>query len=208
MKKSKSSRRWLQEHFADPYVKKSQVDGYRSRASYKLIEIDDKYKLIRPGIKAIDLGAAPGGWTQVLVERAGSSAKLLATDILPMDAIAEVTFIQGDFSEEAVFDRLMHEMEGQPLDLVLSDMAPNLSGIKGVDQPRSMLLIELAMDIAIKTLRPGGAFLTKVFHGEGFDQLMRDARLHFDKVNTVKPAASRSRSSETYLLCRDFRGQP
>lgn len=206
MARSKSSSRWLQEHFADPYVKKSIVDGYRSRASYKLIEIDDKYRLLKPGARVLDLGAAPGGWTQVAAQRVSSSGFILATDILQMDTVSEVTFIQGDFSEDEVFEKLLEEISDKPLDLVMSDMAPNLSGMKDIDQPRSMHLIELALDIATQTLRPGGSFLTKVFHGEGFDQFVKHSRGLFDKVNTVKPDASRSRSRETYLLGRGFHG--
>lgn len=206
MARTKSSKRWLKEHFSDKYVKQSQADGYRSRACYKLIEIDDKYRLLKPGVRLLDLGSAPGGWTQVACERVGSNGFILASDILPMDALPEVTFIQGDFSDDKVFDRLLYEIGDKGLDLVLSDMAPNLSGVKNIDQPRSMLLVELAFDIACRTLKPGGAFLTKVFHGEGFDQFVRDCRGKFGQVNTVKPAASRSRSSETYLLARDFVG--
>ena len=206
MSRSKSSGRWLQEHFSDPYVKKSVEEGYRSRASYKLLEIDEKYRLLKPASRVLDLGAAPGGWTQVAAQRVGSKGFILATDILEMDGLAEVTFIQGDFSEEEVFDKLLDEISDQPLDLVMSDMAPNLSGMKDIDQPRSMYLIELALDIAMKTLKPGGNFLTKVFHGEGFDELVKQSRGVFDKVNTVKPDASRSRSRETYLLGRGFRG--
>lgn len=206
MARSKSSGRWLQEHFADPYVKKSVEDGYRSRASYKLVEIDDKYRLLKPASRVLDLGAAPGGWTQVAAQRVGLSGFILATDILAMDSVAGVTFIQGDFSEEDVFEKLLEEISDRPLDLVMSDMAPNLSGMKDIDQPRSMHLVELALDIATQTLRPGGNFLTKVFHGEGFDQLVKHSRSLFDKVNTVKPDASRSRSRETYLLGRGFRG--
>ena len=206
MPRTKSSKRWLKEHFSDQYVKQSQADGYRSRASYKLIEIDDKYRLLKPGCRLLDLGCAPGGWTQVAAERVGSNGFILASDILPMDALPEVTFIQGDFSADQVFDRLLHQIGEDGLDLVLSDMAPNLSGVKNIDQPRSMLLVELAFDIACRTLRPGGSFLTKVFHGEGFDQFVRDSRSAFGRITTVKPSASRSRSRETYLLGRDFLG--
>ncbi len=206
MPRTKSSKRWLKEHFSDQYVKQSQADGYRSRASYKLIEIDDKYRLLKPGYRMLDLGCAPGGWTQVAAERVGSNGFILASDILPMDALPEVTFIQGDFSADQVFDRLLHQIGEDGLDLVLSDMAPNLSGVKNIDQPRSMLLVELAFDIACRTLRPGGSFLTKVFHGEGFDQFVRDSRSAFGRITTVKPSASRSRSRETYLLGRDFLG--
>lgn len=206
MARSKSSSRWLQEHFADTYVKQSQKDGYRSRASYKLIEIDDKYKLLKPASAVLDLGAAPGGWTQVAAERVGSRGFILATDILLMDSVAETSFIQGDFSEDEVFEQLLKEIADRRLDLVMSDMAPNLSGMKDIDQPRSMYLVELALDIATKTLRPGGSFLTKVFHGAGFDELIKHTRDRFDKVTAVKPSASRSRSRETYMLARGFNG--
>ena len=204
--RSKSSGRWLQEHFSDEFVKKSQQDGYRSRASYKLIEIDDKYRLLKPSNRVLDLGAAPGGWTQVAAQRVGSSGFMLATDILQMDTVAGSEFVQGDFSEDEIFEQLLAAIEDKQLDLVMSDMAPNLSGVKHIDQPRSMYLIELALDIATKTLRPGGSFLTKVFHGEGFDELFKETRTLFDKVTAVKPSASRSRSRETYLLARGFRG--
>lgn len=203
MARSKSSNRWLKEHFADAYVKKSQADGYRSRASYKLLEIDDKYRLLKPGVRVLDLGAAPGGWTQVAAARLGGKGFILASDILPMDSIGDVTFIQGDFSSDQVFETLVQEIGDKGLDLVLSDMAPNMSGMKSVDQPRAMLLCELALDIAMRTLRPGGTFLTKVFHGEGFDEFLKLCRQNFSHVGTIKPSASRSRSSETYLLARD-----
>ena len=203
--RSKSSGRWLQEHFSDEFVKKSQQDGYRSRASYKLIEIDDKYRLLKPSSSVLDLGAAPGGWTQVAAQRVGSSGFVLASDILQMDSVAGTEFVQGDFSEDEVFEQLLAAISDKKLDLVMSDMAPNLSGVKHIDQPRSMYLVELALDIATKTLRPGGSFLTKVFHGEGFDELFKESRKIFDKVTAVKPSASRSRSRETYLLARGFR---
>ena len=206
MSRSKSSSRWLQEHFSDEFVKKSQQDGYRSRASYKLIEIDDKYRLLKPNSMVLDLGAAPGGWTQVAAERIGSSGFVLASDILEMDTVAGTSFIKGDFSEDEVFEDLLTAIADRKLDLVMSDMAPNLSGVKNIDQPRSMYLVELALDIATKTLGPRGNFLTKVFHGEGFDELIKETRLLFDSVTAVKPSASRSRSRETYMLARGFRG--
>ena len=206
MSRSKSSGRWLQEHFSDEFVKKSQQDGYRSRASYKLIEIDDKYRLLKPTSKVLDLGAAPGGWTQVAAERVGTSGFVLASDILQMDSVAGTSFIQGDFSEDEVFQQLLDSIADRQLDLVMSDMAPNLSGVKNIDQPRSMYLVELALDIATKTLGPRGSFLTKVFHGEGFDELIKETRLLFNSVTAVKPTASRSRSRETYMLARGFRG--
>lgn len=206
MSKSKSSGRWLREHFSDEYVLKSQKEGYRSRASYKLIEIDDKDRLIKPGNLVVDLGAAPGGWTQVAVNRVGHKGRVIASDILPMDGLAGVEFIQGDFTDDKVFTRILAAIDDQPVDLVISDMAPNMSGMKAVDQPRSMHLAELAMDMALNVLRPGGGFVTKIFMGEGFDQYFRDARISFDKVLTRKPDSSRARSSEVYMVAKGFKG--
>jgi 23S rRNA (uridine2552-2'-O)-methyltransferase len=205
-KKNPSSKKWLREHFNDVYVKKAQADGYRSRASYKLLEIQEKDRLIRPGMTVLDLGAAPGGWSQVAAKLVGDRGRVLASDILPMDSIAGVEFVQGDFTEEAVFEELLALLGDTPVDLVISDMAPNMSGMNAVDQPRSMYLVELAVDMARRTLRPGGDFLTKVFHGEGFDSLIKELRSSYEQVITRKPAASRSRSRETYLLARGFRG--
>ncbi len=206
MARSKSSGRWLKEHFDDQFVQQSQKDGYRSRASYKLLEIDDKDRLFRPGMNVVDLGAAPGGWTQVAVERVGDHGRVVASDILPMNPIAGVAFVQGDFTEDAVLQAILAETGSSGIDLVISDMAPNMSGMKAVDQPKAMYLAELALDLAIQTLKPGGAFLTKIFHGEGFDEYLRAMRGSFGKVMTRKPLASRARSRETYLLGRDFRG--
>ncbi|WP_341938001.1 23S rRNA (uridine(2552)-2'-O)-methyltransferase RlmE [Marinimicrobium sp. C2-29] len=206
MAKSKSSNRWLDEHFKDAYVKQSQKDGYRSRASYKLLELDDKDRLLRPGMTVVDLGAAPGGWSQVAAERVGEKGKVLASDILPMDAIADVEFIQGDFTEEAVLEQLLTALGGQCADLVISDMAPNMSGMSAIDQPKAMYLVELALDMARQVLKPGGHFVAKVFHGEGFDPLLKDTRDAFSKVAVRKPDASRARSSEVYLVARGFKG--
>ncbi|OQX36287.1 MAG: 23S rRNA (uridine(2552)-2'-O)-methyltransferase [Oceanospirillales bacterium LUC14_002_19_P2] len=206
MARSKSSGRWLKEHFDDQFVRQSLKDGYRSRASYKLLEIDDKDRLFRPGMNVVDLGAAPGGWTQVAVERVGDHGRVVASDILPMNPIAGVAFVQGDFTDEAVLQAILAETGSSGIDLVISDMAPNMSGMKAVDQPKAMYLAELALDLAIQTLKPGGAFLTKIFHGEGFDEYLRAMRGSFGKVMTRKPLASRARSRETYLLGRDFRG--
>lgn len=205
MAKSKSSDRWLREHFSDEYVIKSQKDGYRSRASYKLIEIDDKDRLIKPGSMVVDLGSAPGGWTQVAVNRVGHKGRVIASDILPMDGLAGVDFIEGDFTDDQVFEKILETINGQPVDLVISDMAPNMSGMKAVDQPKAMYLAELAYDMAIKVLAPGGAFVTKIFMGEGFDQYFRDARQHFTKVLTRKPASSRSRSPEVYMVAKGYK---
>lgn len=206
MAKSKSSQRWLDEHFDDHYVKEAQKKGYRSRACFKLLEIQQKDKLIRPGMVVVDLGSAPGGWSQIAGECAGSSGAVIASDILPMDALPDVAFIQGDFTEDDVFEDILATINHRPVDLVISDMAPNMSGMREIDQPRSMHLIELALDMARQVLRPGGSFLTKVFQGEGFEPYMQDMRLAFDTVVTRKPGSSRARSRETYLLGKGFKG--
>lgn len=205
MARSKTSKGWLKEHFDDPYVKRAQKDGYRSRASYKLLEIQEKDRLLRPGMTVLDLGAAPGGWSQVASRLIGEKGRIIASDILPMDSIADVNFIQGDFTEDEVFEAILAAIGDQPVDLVISDMAPNMSGTPAVDQPRAMYLCELALDMAGRVLRPGGDFLIKVFHGEGFDEYFRDMRGQFDKLVTRKPGASRDRSRETYLLGKGFK---
>lgn len=206
MARSKSSHRWLREHFNDRYVKESQKDGYRSRASYKLLEINERDRLIRPSMTVVDLGAAPGGWSQVAAQLVGVKGTVLASDILPMDTVEDVTFVQGDFTDEDVLSRLLTELDGRAVDVVISDMAPNMSGIVDVDQPKSMFLVELALDMARTVLRPGGSFVCKAFHGEGFDEWMRDCRESFGKVMTRKPEASRARSREVYLVGKDYRG--
>ena len=205
MARSKSSKHWLKEHFDDVYVKKSQEDGYRSRASYKLKELHEKDRLFRPGMTVIDLGAAPGGWTQVASELIGSNGKVVASDILAMDPLPDVTFIQGDFTENDVYETLLREIDGHA-DLVISDMAPNMSGNASADIPRAMYLVELALDMARQTLRPGGNFVAKVFQGEGFDELLRELRNSFERVVSRKPEASRARSREVYLVGLGFRG--
>jgi len=205
-KKKSSSRSWLTEHFNDHYVQQAQRDGYRSRACYKLLEIQEKDRLIRPGMTVVDLGSAPGGWSQVAGRLVGDHGVVIASDILPMDSLEGVEFVLGDFTEPAVLNEILTVIGSGGADLVISDMAPNMSGMNAVDQPRSMYLVELALDLARQVLRPGGAFLSKVFHGEGFDELMRDTRTSFGKVLTRKPAASRPRSREVYLLAKDFRG--
>ena len=205
--RSKSSSRWLKEHFDDPFVKMAQKDGYRSRASYKLLEIQEKDNILRPGMTVIDLGSAPGGWSQVTSRVIGDKGTLIASDILPMSAIADVTFIEGDFTEERVFNEIMAAVGNQPVDLVISDMAPNMSGIRTADQAAAMYLCELALDLASKVLRPGGDFLIKIFHGEGFDEYLRDVRRRFEKVQMRKPSSSRDRSREQYLLGRGLRVQ-
>ncbi|AUH71570.1 ribosomal RNA large subunit methyltransferase (cell division protein FtsJ) [Legionella sainthelensi] len=204
MKRTKSSKRWLQEHFDDVYVKKAQAEGYRSRAVYKLKEVDDKESLLKPGMTVVDLGAAPGGWTQYVSEQLKGSGHIIALDILPMDALPDVHFILGDFREEEVFQKLINLIPERGVDLLLSDMAPNMSGSKAIDIPRAMYLVELAFDFAEKMLKPGGALLTKVFHGSGFDDLVKQARSSFEKVVIRKPLASRARSKETYLLAKGY----
>ena len=205
MARSKSSKRWLDEHVNDPYVKKAQIDGYRSRASYKLIELINKDKLIKPGMLVLDLGSAPGGWSQVVAPMVEPRGRVIASDILPMDTIADVDFIQGDFTEQEVFDQIMEKLDGASAELVMSDMAPNISGIDAADQAASMYLVELALDMARQVLKPGGNFVAKVFHGEGYDDYIRDVRTSFDKVLVRKPDASRPRSREVYLVAKGFR---
>ncbi len=204
MPRSKSSNQWLQEHFNDFFVKKAQTEGYRSRAVYKLKEIDEREKLLKPGMSIVDLGAAPGGWSQYAAAKLAGQGLIVALDLLPMDNLAGVDFIQGDFREDAVLQQLMQRIPKHSLDLLLSDMAPNMSGSAAIDLPRAMYLAELAFDFAAEMLRPGGTLVMKVFHGEGFDQLIKDIRLQFKKVVVRKPSASRSRSRETYLLAKDY----
>ena len=206
MSRSKTSDRWLKEHFDDVWVRKSREDGYRSRASYKLIELDDKDQLFRPGQLVVDLGAAPGGWSQVAVERVGDNGVVVASDILRMDTIAGVDFVQGDFTEQSVFEELLAVLGDRKADVVISDMAPNMSGMAAVDIPKAMGLVELALDMAQNVLKPGGTFVAKVFQGEGFDQLLRDMRDSFSKVVSRKPDSSRARSREIYQVCKGFRG--
>ncbi|WP_272993714.1 23S rRNA (uridine(2552)-2'-O)-methyltransferase RlmE [Porticoccus hydrocarbonoclasticus] len=205
MGRSKSSQRWLQEHNSDHYVKRAQQDGYRSRASYKLLELHKKDRLFKPGMTVVDLGAAPGGWSQVAVTLVGDKGRVIASDILPMDSIAGVDFVEGDFTEESVLDEILELLEGQQTDLVISDMAPNMSGMKAVDQPKAMYLIELALELACQILKPEGVFVAKVFHGEGFDDFLRDVKRRFQQVVTRKPDASRSRSREVYLVARGLK---
>ncbi|GHC34716.1 23S rRNA (uridine(2552)-2'-O)-methyltransferase RlmE [Aidingimonas halophila] len=197
---------WLKEHFDDPYVQRSWQEGYRSRASYKLLEIDKRDALFKPGMTVVDLGAAPGGWSQIAAERVGEDGCVVASDILDMDAIPQVTFIQGDFTEEEVLEAILTGLDKRKVDLVISDMAPNMSGMAAIDQPHAMHLCELALDLAHQVLSPGGSFLTKVFQGEGFDDYLKTLRRDFDKVMTRKPQASRDRSKEVYLLAKGFRG--
>ncbi|WP_210397057.1 23S rRNA (uridine(2552)-2'-O)-methyltransferase RlmE [Motiliproteus sediminis] len=206
MARSKSSGSWLKEHFDDHYVQRAKGEGYRSRASYKLIELDQKDKLLKPGMTVVDLGAAPGGWSQVAAQAVGDSGVVIASDILPMDAMAGVRFVQGDFTEESVYEQILAAIDGRSVDLVISDMAPNMSGMNAIDQPRAIYLVELALDLARQVLKPDGTFLAKVFQGEGFDQLLTDMRGSFAKVQSRKPDSSRARSREIYQLCRGFKG--
>jgi 23S rRNA (uridine2552-2'-O)-methyltransferase len=209
MARSKTSKKWLDEHVNDPYVKKAQVDGYRSRASYKLIELNEKDKLFRPGSVVLDLGSAPGGWSQIvapLVANKGETGRVIASDILEMDSIDGVDFIQGDFTEEAVYNEILQRLNGDKADVVVSDMAPNLSGVNSTDQYSSMYLVELALDMARHVLKPGGSFVAKVFQGVGYDDYLKDVRSAFEKVVIRKPAASRPRSREVYLVGKGFKG--
>ncbi len=202
MARTKSSRRWLKEHFNDEYVKRAQREGYRSRAVYKLAEIQDRDRLIRPGMAVVDLGAAPGGWSQYALGLLGRKGRIVAMDILDMEPLPGVTFIQGDFREDEVLQALLDALDGRPVDLVMSDIAPNISGMEAVDQPRAMYLAELAVDFADRALKPGGDLLVKVFQGEGFDELLRGLRERYSKVLIRKPKASRPRSREVYALAR------
>lgn len=206
MARSKSSARWLKEHVNDPFVKQAQKDGYRSRASYKLLALNEKDKLIKPGMLVIDLGSAPGGWSQIASELVGEKGKVIASDILPMDALPDVDFIQGDFTEESVFDEIMGVIADRPVDVVISDMAPNLSGVASADQASSIYLIELALDMAQQVLKPKGSFVAKAFQGEGYEEFVKEVRNHFDSVVIRKPEASRARSREVYVVGRGFKG--
>lgn len=206
MARTKSSKRWLQEHEGDLYVQRARQEGYRSRASYKLLELHDKDRLFRPGMTVLDLGAAPGGWSQVAEKLVGHRGVVIASDILVMDTLAGVTFVQGDFTEDETYQAILEAIDGRPVDIVMSDMAPNMSGNKAIDQPRTMYLVELALDMAGKTLKRGGTFVVKVFHGEGFDDLVRTLRASFTRVVVRKPEASRSRSSEVYVVASGFQG--
>ena len=203
--RTKSSGRWLEEHFSDAYVQRAQIEGWRSRAAFKLEQIDLKDKLFQQGMAVVDLGAAPGGWSQYAGKRIGSGGRVIASDILPMDPLPDVAFVLGDFREPQPLAELTALLNGKPVDLVISDMAPNMSGNGAVDQPASMYLAELAMDFAQQNLRGGGQFLVKIFQGEGFDEYLRAARSNFNKVLVRKPDASRSRSREVYLLAKGLK---
>jgi 23S rRNA (uridine2552-2'-O)-methyltransferase len=207
MARSKSSHNWLQEHVNDPYVKQAQRDGYRSRASYKLIQLNEKDKLLRPGMLIVDLGSAPGGWSQVAARLLGERGRLVATDILPMEPLKNVEFVQGDFTEEAVLNQVLGLLGGHPPDLVLCDIAPNITGIDSADQASSMYLAELALDFVRQALKPQGDFVVKVFQGAGSDAYLKDLRTSFDKVLVRKPAASRPRSREVYVVAKGLKAK-
>lgn len=211
MSRSKSSSRWLREHFDDVYVKKAQAEGMRSRAAFKLEELIDRDRLLKPGMRVVDLGAAPGGWSQLVRQRMGDNGTIIAMDILPMQGIGGVEFLQGDFREESVLRELEARLDGQKVDLVLSDMAPNMSGVALADQIRAMDLAELALDFSRQWLKPGGSFLIKLFQGAGFDDYLRSLRVEFSRVTMRKPKASRARSREVYALATGKKvsdGQP
>ena len=205
MPRTKSSQRWLARQEKDEFVKRARRQGARSRAIYKLEEIDRRDHLLRPGMMVVDLGAAPGGWSQYVKSRVGESGRVLALDILPMEPIVGVEFIEGDFTEQPVLDLLMQRLQGKPVDLVISDMAPNMSGVASVDQARSMNLAELALDFSDKSLKPGGSLLIKTFQGAGFNEFYAQLRRRFEKLVTRKPSASRAESKEIYLVGRGFR---
>lgn len=206
MKRTKTSKSWMAEHVNDPFVQRAKSEGWRARAAYKLMEIDDKDKLIRPGMVVVDLGAAPGSWSQVANKRVGEAGRVFALDLLPMEPIPGVEFMQGDFHDEEFVERFEETLGGRQVDLVMSDIAPNISGIPSSDQARSVYLAELALDFAQKHLAPGGRFLVKVFQGEGFDAFRKQMESDFKSVLVRKPQASRGRSSEVYLLGSGKRG--
>jgi 23S rRNA (uridine2552-2'-O)-methyltransferase len=208
MKPSKTSKSWMHEHVNDFYVQQAKKQGYRSRAAFKLLEIDERDHLLKPGIIVVDLGAAPGGWSQVAAQKVGHQGKVIALDLLEMPGIPGVTFIQGDFTEQAVADELSGLLGGKMADLVISDMAPNISGVGLSDQARSMYLAELAMEFALQHLKPNGAFLVKVFQGTGFDDFLKAMRAQFKQVQARKPKASRDRSTEQYLLGKELLNCP
>ncbi|MBK9246293.1 MAG: RlmE family RNA methyltransferase [Burkholderiales bacterium] len=212
-RKHRSNRAWIQRHVTDPFVKRATAQGYRARSAFKLIEIDDKDRLLKPGITVLDLGAAPGSWSQVARQRlAGADGRLrgriIALDVLPMDPVADVVFLQGDFREQETADRLVAALGGDKADLILSDLSPNLSGIAVADAARGLHLLELALEFALLQLKPGGTLLVKAFQGSGFSQFVAQLKKHFSSVDARKPAASRAESAETYLLARRFKGSP
>ena len=205
MAKTSSSVRWMNEHLKDEFVKKAQKEGYRSRAAYKLLEIIDKDQIIKSGFKVLDLGAAPGGWSQVAIKIVGKKGQVIATDILPIESIVNVEFLQGDFTEEKLYEKLLSLTKEQKINVVLSDMAPNMSGQISIDQPKSIYLAELALDMATKVLSHNGHFVVKIFQGDGFDTFVQNTRKKFEKVVIRKPKASRPRSKEVYLIASQLK---
>ncbi len=205
MAKTSSSVRWMNEHLKDEFVKKAQKEGYRSRAAYKLLEIIDKDQIIKSGFKVLDLGAAPGGWSQVAIKIVGKKGQVIATDILPIESIVNVEFLQGDFTEEKLYEKLLSLTKEQKINVVLSDMAPNMSGQISIDQPKSIYLAELALDMATKVLSHNGHFVVKIFQGDGFDIFVQNTRKKFEKVVIRKPKASRPRSKEVYLIASQLK---
>ncbi len=203
-KPRRSGGSWRDRQERDPYVQRARRDGWRSRAVFKLEQIDQKERLLKPGMVVVDLGSAPGSWSQYVTEKLNGKARIVAVDLLPMDSLPDVEFIQGDFRDDEILAQLLAAVGDDGADLVMSDMAPNISGTKAVDQPRSMYLVELALDMARQVLKPGGSFVTKLFQGEGFDEFVRDARNSFERVRVIKPKASRSGSREVYLVARNF----
>ena len=206
MARTKSSNEWLRRHVNDPFVKQAQIDGYRSRSAYKLIELNEKDRLIKPGMRVMDLGSAPGGWSQVAGKLVGKKGRVLATDILPMDPVVNTDFIQGDFTDEKIVGQLLEWLGGEKFDLIISDIAPNITGIDSADQAGSMYFLELALDTVNKTLKRGANFAAKMFQGSGSDQYVKDLRKSFEKVVIRKPAASRAQSREVYIVAKGFKG--
>ena len=206
MTRTKSSAGWISRHLNDPFVKQAQKDGYRARSAYKLIELNEKDRLIRPGMRILDLGSAPGGWSQVAGKLVGGRGRVLATDILPMDALANVDFIQGDFTEDAILQQISNWLGSEKFDLIISDIAPNITGIDSADQARSIHFLELALDTVCKTLKSDASFAAKMFQGSGSDQYLKQLRTHFAKVYIRKPAASRKESREVYVVAKGFKG--
>ena len=204
MTRTKSSRRWLHRHFSDSYVQRARTEGYRSRAAFKLLEIQEKDRILAPGMRVLDLGAAPGGWSQAAARIIGPRGWIVALDLLPMEPLPEVAFVQGDFRDEASLAELRRTLEGEAVDAVLSDMAPNMSGNHAVDQPRMIYLCELALDLAKELLNPGGSLVVKTFHGEGFEGFHKEMRASFRRVASRKPKSSRARSRELYLVATGY----
>ncbi len=203
-KPRRSGGSWRERQERDPYVQRARREGWRSRAVFKLEQIDQKERLLKPGMVVVDLGSAPGSWSQYVTEKLKGRARIVAVDLLPMDSLADVEFVEGDFRDDDILARLLELVGDDGADLVMSDMAPNISGTKAVDQPRSMYLVELALDMARQVLKPGGSFVTKLFQGEGFDEFVKDARNSFERVRVIKPKASRPGSREVYLVARNF----